>query len=438
MKKTITAILMALSMLVTGCGVDSTLDTPATTDAVASNETITYVTKDTYVEETENTTVIEKAETHVAETTNVHNESVASRADSIPNIVIDDITIPTGFDYIKIDNGIWAGKYVWNFDDDITRGAVATDNLRSGSIKVLDWEAYYGLDAFVDGSFVYVKAYNHSNNHDIINTYVQYPNGDIADININYNDYTYIDATDYSNGLYALTCEFDTMTVPVYVYINKGIPYCVRITDTTKPIERYEFINDYIADNNFTPSMALKNDDFEYPTWDDDLNRNDADVWIQLSHDLLDDYPDWSDEMKIWRLTEWMLSNIRYDYWRFVNGPSRAMRFNVWDGTYSMWDMHIGVCCDFTNVMVMMLREQGIPTSSLANERHLWNIVYLDGMWHEFDITTMMPYMSYEFKADDCVNRGAFYTDYMMGCEESENFTGVDIELYNANFWNNN
>ncbi len=202
-------------------------------------------------------------------------------------------------------------------------------------------------------------------------------------------------------------------------------------------MERYKKTNEHITACGFTPEMGLDLSDIWYPTWDGEDHRNDTDLWIQLSHDLLDSHPEWSDEMKVWRLTDWMINNIKYDEWRYKNGHSRAMTYGVWDGTYSMWDLKVGVCCDFVNVMAIMLREHGVPVTSLNNDGHTWNLVYLDGMWHELDITSILPYQSYNFEADDCKNKKTDYTEYMMGLGLDSGYEkyGIGNDIYDNNFW---
>ena len=428
MKNFITAILVALSVLVSGCSAVNYPSEPANTvPTVIAAESAT--TEDTETDTTDVTPPVEPTVPSVSENT----ESPATGN----TMSFASITIPTGYDYIEITKGTWKDNYIWNFDNDITRGATATNNLAKGSISVLDFEAYYGLTAYTKGNAIYVKAYNHSGEHPIEDAYIECSDGNTIDADIIYDDYLRVGTERTANGLYAFVVKFDTMTVPLYFYVNDGTPYCVRLTSKASYIERYATINDYIASKGVRPEDCLGIADIDYPTWDSSDHRRDTDRWAGLSHDLLDDFPNWSDEMKVWRITEWMLANTKYDDWRVSNGSSRAMSTHVWDGTYSMWDMRVGVCCDFVNVMAIMLREQGIPCTSISNNGHTWTVVYLDGMWHEIDITTMMPYHTNTFEATDTTNCGAYYNDYMTGHKilDVARFTGVGIDIYDSAFW---
>ena len=137
-----------------------------------------------------------------------------------------------------------------------------------------------------------------------------------------------------------------------------------------------EFLNNAL-EQRITPENSLDNSDIVYPQWDSDKSRCDTDLWIDLSYELVGDHPDWSDEFKLFVFNEWMMSNIRYDWWRHENGQSRAAEYNDWTGTYSMWDLKVGVCCDFSNALIIMLREHGIPATSLETATHMWIAVRL-------------------------------------------------------------
>ena len=55
---------------------------------------------------------------------------------------------------------------------------------------------------------------------------------------------------------------------------------------------------------------------------------------------------------------------------------------------YTMWDSHLGMCLDFSNVYAIMCRELGIPchAMSTSSPNHIFNVVYLNGRWEIVDV----------------------------------------------------
>lgn len=327
------------------------------------------------------------------------------------------------------------GHELYEFDDTLTRGSVSMYNLSSYSPTTLDYEAYYGITAYAEKNNLYVKAYNHSKQHDILNSNIISDMGDIEEIDINYDDYTVIDCTELDYGLYNIVVEFDTNTVDLYFFVaENGVYTCrntIHVNYTLNTIsKRRTLINDLFEKYDITPDECLSVDEIAYPCIESEGHRCDTQRWAQLSHDLLLEGSDWSDEFKLFVYVEWFNDNIKYDDWRLHNGSSRALDWDVWDGRYSMWDLKVGVCCDFTNALIIMLREQGIPATSFENGRHMWLAVYLDGEWREVDVTNIMPYHSRLEDASDCINRSKSFNDYGTVKDDEILYIGRDVWTY--------
>ena len=376
-----------------------------------------------------------KPETPTSDTTS--ESTLALKQSNVPTI---DITVKKY--YAQYGYGTVFKNYgVYEFDDDITMGAVDTKGVWSKSPNVLDYEAYYGLTAYVKDQNIYVKAYNHSIDHPILSSEIISDMNDTKTIEITYDDYTMIDCKNYNNGLYAIHTSFDKREVYLYFYINNTNVYTVRcLTDTSntaytneKLIFNQLVLNEKMKTESIKPNECLSIDDIVYPCIESPGHRCDTERWAQLSHDLLNGHTEWSDEFKIFVYTTWFINNTKYDCYRTnVLGCSRAMKYGVWDGTYSLWDLKVGVCCDFTNAMVIMLREQGIPATSLESDKHMWIAIYLDDLWRELDITTIMPYTSYNKDAKDCEVSFIDFTDYLANNRYYDFITiGADIWTYN-------
>lgn len=371
------------------------------------------------------------------EETQKDNTSKILQQSDVPSLVIDADTYFT-YAYGTVFNNFG----VYECDDTLTRGALETENLSSVSDKVLDFETYYGLTAYAEGYNLYVKAYSHyePNNVAILASKIISDTGDSQSVDISYEDSLIIDCSEFKEGLYAIQTWFDTMDMRLYFYVGANGVFTCRCNEKTyldveTLLQRGERVENAITAAGITPENSLSNDDIFYPCVESEGHRCDTDKWVQLSYDLLNGHSEWSDEYKMFVYTEWFIDNIRYDHYRTdVLGSSRALAYGVWDGTYSMWDLGVGVCADFSNVMVIMLREQGIPVTSLESETHMWNAVYIDGIWRELDLTGLIPGHSYEEDASDCKMNSIYYSNY---CNYyfSDRSKSHEIKSVGADIW---
>ena len=453
MRKLLTLLLtIILAITSTGCGVNipSIKVTRPTVESTTESETTTEskveettTSNDNNIEDEKPTKHIvihtTKPETPTSDTTSesTSESTLALKQSNVPTI---DINVKKYYAQYKYGTA-FKDYGVYEFDDDITMGAVDTKNVSKYSPNVLDYEAYFGLTAYVKNQTLYVKAYNHSIDHPIISSEIISDMNDTNDIEITYDDYTTIDCKNYNNGLYAIHTSFDKREVYLYFYINDTNVYTVRcLTDTSygaRPNEHWILnqiiLNERMKEQNIKPEDCLSIDNIVYPCVESPGHRCDTARWAQLSHDLLKGHTEWSDEFKVFVYTTWFINNIKYDRYKTdVLGCSRALKYGVWDGTYSLWDLKVGVCSDFTNAMVIMLREQGIPATSLETEDHMWNAVYIDDQWRELDITTIIPCESYNEDAKDCKVTSIDYTDYLSNDRSYDFLTiGADIWTYN-------
>lgn len=425
MRKIIILLLASCMLINTGCNNNiiqpNNITTSESTMETSAIESIPDETNDIPNSEPNTTT---------SETTNSNTKYVLEQSD-VPSIVIDENTYFAEYGYGFLYNKLG----VYEFDDDITMGAVSTKNLESGSPDVIDYEAFFGLKAYTKNQSLFVTAYNHSIDHTIKESKIVSDIGKTKTINIKYDTYTEIKGAEFANGLYCIETIFDDRTVSLYFYVNDSIIYTVRCMDRWNNkllIEKIMNTNEQVSQK-FKPEDCLNIDDIVYPCIEAPKQRCDTERWAQLSHDLLGGHYEWSDEFKVFVYTQWLIQNTKYDKYRSdVIGCSRAKKYNIWDGTYSMWDLKVGVCCDYTNVMVIMCREQGIPCTSLETDIHMWNAIYIDGKWREHDITTIMQYASIAEDASDCIIKPIDYTNYMNSIT-TPSFTtiGADIWTYN-------
>ena len=168
MRKLLTLLLtIILAITSTGCDVnippinvtkptvESTTESETTTESKVEETT---TSNDTDIDDEKSTECIvvptTKPETPTSDTTS--ESTLALKQSNVPSI---DITVKKY--YAQYGYGTVFKNYgVYEFDDDITMGAVDTKGVWSKSPNVLDYEAYYGLTAYVkEGSYAheYIK-----------------------------------------------------------------------------------------------------------------------------------------------------------------------------------------------------------------------------------------------------------------------------------------
>uniref|UniRef100_UPI0040573B99 hypothetical protein n=1 Tax=Acetatifactor sp. TaxID=1872090 RepID=UPI0040573B99 len=205
---------------------------------------------------------------------------------------------------------VFNGYGVYELDDDITRGAVATSNLAESSPTVLDFEAYYGLTAYTSDFILNVKAYNHSKDHPIVASEIISDMGNNIPIEVTYDEYIIIDCSSFEEGLYAIHTTFDTMDMYLYFYVAENGVFTCRVNDnpiyeTELLMFRMDDVQTAIEEAGMTPENCLSIDDIVYPCIESPGHRCDTARWAQLSHDLLGGHSEWSDEAKLFTYTEW-------------------------------------------------------------------------------------------------------------------------------------
>lgn len=268
-------------------------------------------------------------------------------------------------------------------------------------------EAHYGLTAYIDGTIVYAKAYNNTNDNITIKSStlenLDVSNGKCISFDIGYTDYTQLDAKNFINGLFRFSAEFSSgKTVMIYFYANGGEVKLCRAESLSSSVfdqyrERRSDLNKFIADNDITPSGSSNVYEVYYPYPDLYNWHCDTQAWIDLSNTLVSE--SWSEERKLGTFVEWICNNISYDYYKYnvIKAP-RPHYYNDFSGKYSTYSTHVGVCIDFSQILCVMCRAHGIPAIVTSTETHSWNLVYVNGRWTEIDLT---PYIKYGVYYED-------------------------------------
>lgn len=261
-------------------------------------------------------------------------------------------------------------------------------------------EAYFGITAQVENQTVCVKVYDYIGEKAMTLYQIEcldkgsgitaaLPSDTVAD------DYIFIDTSNFGNGLYRITAKFSNGKAAIlYFYVNGDEVWLCRVaigsnSSSNAAVDRIYALNRLIKENEISPENSLSLDGIHYPVKASDKNhRCDTESWAQLSKDIVEE--DWSDERKLFTLYEWMRQNLAYDYYQYENLiAARSDHYGIFDGTYSVLNTHAGSCLDFSHILLIMCRANGIPAVTLDsyNQNHSWNAVYINDHWIELDMT---------------------------------------------------
>ena len=153
----------------------------------------------------------------------------------------------------------------------------------------------------------------------------------------------------------------------------------------------------------------------------------DTAYWVAKSSELVED--DWTDAHKIMTFYNYVIDNFAYDDWVVAqNGEARCFEYADFTGKYYISNTNVGVCEDFSQVIAIMCRAQGIPSLVVRNKTHAVTVVYIEdySRWFLIDST-------------DDIENDAYQEDYTVwvktdkvryksfGYTTATNFNGIAI-----------
>lgn len=278
--------------------------------------------------------------------------------------------------------------YLYNFNTSLSAGFGVNG-------AALPTEADYGIKGTLKGKTINFIIYDHTHSKALRGIYMQ-----ALDTSA-YNDATVIetaamfslDTSEFANGLYrVVACFADERQLALYFYVNGNETWLCEqnaiaaYTENTYEARRSDLMK-VLAEGNVTPENSLALDKLYYPFKSTDSRiRCDTQLWIDLSNTFIND--NWSDEYKLYVIQAWIRENIAYD--TLVSGElnhSRAQHYRDLSGAQSVYDLRAGVCFDYVNIIAIMCRAHGIPAVTIgsAGMNHVWNVVYVNNRWMEYD-----------------------------------------------------
>lgn len=139
------------------------------------------------------------------------------------------------------------------------------------------------------------------------------------------------------------------------------------------------------------PDDYLSNAKITYPTSGDNGSCNHVKEWEAISDEIVIN-DEWTDETKVFAFVNYLSKNVAYDRYRESQPghPSRAnMANNYSDDNNFTLKNNVGVCWDYTNILTIMCRHHGIPCTSVENDVHTFNAVWLHDRWNGIDMVEL-------------------------------------------------
>lgn len=286
-------------------------------------------------------------------------------------------------------------NYIYNFSKNLAVGY-------GENSEYIYTEAYYGAKSAVNNRKVTVSLYNHTDTKltvkDAMIEHVDASDTSSSKIKFTNNKLT-IDTSNYKNGLHRVWIKYsNNKTCKVNFYVNGNKTYLCQIeTISDKTAKAYAARRSDLAkvlkNGNVTVSNSTSLENVWYPFYEFDSNyRCDTQRWIDLSNRIVD--KSWSNEYKLFIIQDWIRNNIAYDKYGVSLGDSRADYYDDFSGTYSIYNTKTGFCFDYANIICIMCRAQNIPAVTVGSTemRHVWNVVYINNRWIEYDACAQEKY----------------------------------------------
>lgn len=93
-------------------------------------------------------------------------------------------------------------------------------------------------------------------------------------------------------------------------------------------------------------------------------------------------YDTMTDKEKVKTIHDYIINNTKYDTEK-ISGVTR----NNSNNAYGVLIDGYGICSGYTDAMALFLNKMNIQNIKVSSEKHIWNLVYIDGEWKNLDLT---------------------------------------------------
>ena len=202
-----------------------------------------------------------------------------------------------------------------------------------------------------------------SNKQEILNIYYTV-------LNSGWTDFTFYCPNEYTN------CIEDVKS------ISKDDNTLSNINNFVHPYNSYDNIktlyNDY-GKVNLKITKTYDND--QVAVIDEKANQ----IYTELINDSM------TLEQKIQTIHDYIINSTKYDQSFGIGAQSNTYEAN---NAYGPLFQGFAICSGYSDAMAIFLSKMNIPNIKIASEKHLWNLVQINGRWVHLDLTWDDPVTS--------------------------------------------
>lgn len=270
--------------------------------------------------------------------------------------------------------------------------------------EYIQYEAVFGIKVHCEDNDISYTMYSHNPNITECHVNITYNNsGKETDLGIIQKNNTVCmnidnvtDKLDSSTGLYTLKAENpkekEQYACILLYYDGESVKTCRHSDNPENNKKAWDKVT-----KNLDPEkcknmwVGNENNPITYPTSGYDNRCIDVAEWCELANKIVIN-ENWSDDIKVYAFTSYIADHYAYDDYRYdiLKNTSRAHHDNIFDDdNYWLYYNKVGNCLDFVNAMTIMCRHYGIPCTSVENNEHTVNAVWLHDEWVAIDISRL-------------------------------------------------
>ena len=102
-------------------------------------------------------------------------------------------------------------------------------------------------------------------------------------------------------------------------------------------------------------------------------------------------------ENKIKNIHNYIIDNTKYDVLKEDNINDTTYKSNT---AYGVLIQGYGICSGYSDAMAIFLNKIGIENYKISNEKHIWNLIHINGVWAHLDATWDDPISEFNENRD--------------------------------------
>lgn len=221
------------------------------------------------------------------------------------------------------------------------------------------------------------------------------------------NDYTYLKnyTDDVSNK--------EELLNYIYYVINTGSTYadgeCTKeYTNCTKDLneiandeKKLSLINNFVHPYNSFKTISFTYNDqgrfsliIEHIYTEEEITKINYIVDTKIKELIIDTM---TNEEKVKIIHDYIIDNTTYDTLKTENIHDDTYKSNT---AYGVLIQGYGICSGYSDAVSIFLNKLNIENYKISNDSHIWNLVYLNGVWSHLDATWDDPISKFNENRD--------------------------------------